>query len=289
MVAYRFYTHPHLGDNVILTGAVHNLKMARPDLQFALPDSSYLEVYENNTDFTKDPVFTRDIGKLVYGNLEAEKAALHGNVVEGFTLCLCSMLNIQPVPIITRKPVLILSEEEKEYSRQFADALVLNANCQTCTISKGYPHWQKVVDALKQDYRIIQVGGNCPKDLSLDLEGVEDWRGKTNIRQLIAMIYGSRGVVSAPSSFTNIAGAFDKPQIVLNAGREADRLTDYENAMHISHKAQCGWGIENGCVSLRTTGKRTCTDVILKDGRTWCKCQWETRPETIIEAVKNRI
>ena len=288
MVAYRFYTHPHLGDYVILTGAVHNIKKARPDVVFALPEK-YQEVYENNRDFAKSPVLIRDMGKVVYGNLEAEKQALYGNVVEGFTLCLCKLLNLQPVPIITRKPKIVLSKEEREYTKQFENAIVLNANCQTCTISKGYPHWQRVVDELSKDYRIIQVGGNCPKDLTLDLSGVEDYRGKTTIRQLFSMIYGCKGVVSPPSSFSNIAGAFDKPQIILNAGREADRLTDYENVTHISHKAQCGWGVSNGCVSLHITGNRICPDTILQGGRTWCRCQWETPPETIIEAVKSRI
>ena len=299
MICHRLTTHPHLGDHVILTGAVRNIRLARPDIHF-VRTMQFSEVWNNNPDvhdMDEGGFFLRIEEKDVdYGSVMEERFGSNGNCVEGFTKVLCQLLKIDEVPAVQKTPVLYLTDEEKEWGRQFEDAIVLNANCQTSTLSKGYPHWQKVVDALKGE-RIIQVGGNLDKDLSLDLAGVEDWRGRTTIRQLFAMIHGCRLVVSPPSSFTNIAGAFGKRQLVLNGSREADVLTEYPNAVHFSRKSKCAgipeigaWGIENGCVSLGTKGFRTCPmaggSYVEKGERLWCKCMWDIRPNDIAKKIK---
>lgn len=299
MICHRLKTHPHLGDNVILTGAVRNVRLAHPEIHF-VPTMDFSEVWNNNPDvhdMDEGGFFLRIEEKDVdYGTVMEERFGSNGTCVEGFTKVLCSILGIEQVPLVHNAPILYLNEEEVEWGRQFEDAIVLNANCQQSTLSKGYPHWQKVVDSLK-GMRIIQVGGCLPKDLSLDLKGVEDWRGRTSIRQLFSMIHGCRLVVSPPSSFTNIAGAFGKKQLVLNGSREADILTGYPNAVHFSRKSNCrgipeigAWGIENGCVSLGTKGFRTCPmaggDFVERDGRLWCRCMWDIRPAEIVKKIK---
>jgi hypothetical protein len=133
---------------------------------------------------------------------------------------------------------------------------------------------------------LIQIGGNEDRDLSINLDGVEDRRGKTSIRQLMAMVYGCRGLISPPSCSTNIAGAFDKRQIVVNAGREPDELSNYENAKHISCIGKCGWGISTGCIFLRAgEGNRQCRDYTEIDGRLYCACQMSIKPERIAETA----
>lgn len=289
MVAYTFYTWRHLGDHVILTGAVYNVKNAHPEIMLT-ETTAFQEVWQNNGDVRRydDGGFFREIGRVDYGTLKEEKAGANGNVVEGFTKSLCRLLNIEPVPIATRQPHLVLSASELEEAEKWRGKVLINANCQKGTLSKGYPYWQRVVDLLKNDYQLVQIGGNLKDDLSLDLSGVEDMRGKTSIRNLVAMAYGCDLVISPPSSITNIAGAFGKRQIVLNASREADIMTDYPNTVHISHVCKaCGYGVENGCVSLGMTGSRQCGWRTENNGRLWCKCQMEIKPQDIAKAVNN--
>ena len=299
MICHRLKTHPHLGDHVILTGAVRNVRLARPDIHF-VPTAEYGEVWNGNPDvhdIDAGGFFLRIEERGVdYGTVMEERFGSNGTCVEGFTKVLCSILGIEQVPLVHNAPILYLTEEEIEWGTQFEDAIVLNSNCQTSTLSKGYPHWQRVVDSLKGE-RIVQVGGNLDKDLTMDLRGVEDWRGKTSIRQLFAMIHGCRLVVSPPSSFSNIAGAFAKKQLVLNGSREADVLTGYEGAVHFSRKSKCqgipdlgAWGIDCGCVSLGTKGFRTCPmaggEYVERDGRHWCRCMWDIKPHDISRRIK---
>ncbi len=286
MRLFKFTSHKHIGDNIICTGAVRNVRNAYPDFEFAVPDA-YREVWENSPDVREvhDGDWHTEIGRISYGSVNDEQHAIWGNVVEGFTHSLCFMLGIPMVPIVTRTPVLHLTDEEKEWGMQFENAIVLNANCQTCSISKGNPRWQEVVDGL-DGYRIIQMGGNCPKDISPNLAGVEDWRGRTTARQLMAMAYGCRLVISPPSAISNIAATFSKPQVIVNASREPDKLLDYPNAVHVSHRCSCGWGVETGCITLRTWGSRACPHPVRMDGIDWCQWQMETEPEDVIRALR---
>ena len=285
--AYSFFTHKHLGDALICAGAVRNVVAAHPEIRFVVPDHCG-EAYANNPDFVEK----RDAGSIVpivgrveYGSVNAERHGERGTCVEGFTRCLCELMGIEQVPIITDHPVAVLSDDELEEAKKWEGAILLNANCQTCTVSKGYPHWQAVVDGLA-GHRVIQIGGKEDRDLSPDLKGVEDMRGRTTIRQLFAMAYGCRMVIAPPTSLTNIAGAFCKPQIVVNASREADVLTGYPNAVHISTKFEpCGWGVTDGCVALWWDRSRKCDHPIEINGRKWSACQVAVDPQRIIDAA----
>lgn len=280
----KFTTHPHIGDNVICTGAVRNVRLEHPEIRFAMPEACR-EIYAGNEDFTEE-VSYREIPKITYGSLDAEKHGARGTVIQAYTRSLCELLDIPLVPYRVERPVLVLSDYEREWAGQWNDCILLNGNFQNCSVSKGYPHWQDVVDQLG-DVRIIQIGGNEARDVSPNLRGVEDMRGKTNLRQLMAMAYGCRCIVSPPSAISNIGAAFEKPQVILNASREPDILLGYKNAVHVSHKCSCGWGVDTGCVACRViAGTRACPYPVPKDGLNWCKCQYETPPADVVRAVK---
>lgn len=289
MKIYSYQSHLHSGDMVICTGAVRNICSAYPEIKFKIPDFCP-ELTDYNEDYTQNTPFFTEIGKVTYGSLAEEQAGINGNVVEGFTRSLCALIGIDMVPITTRTPVLYLSEKEKEKSKKWNGKILLNANCQTVSRSKGYPHWQKVVEELKNDFEIVQIGGNQVKDISPDLQGVTDMRGQTTLRDLVVMVYGCSLVMSPPSCVSNIAGAFSRKQIIVNASREPDILLDYPNSKHISSRSRCGWGVESGCICCRINqGTRSCKDVVRDDSGEWSRCQYEIPPEKIIECVKQQL
>ena len=282
---YAFTSHSHIGDMVICAGAVRNVTAAFGyKIRFKMPEYCR-EVFLNNRDFVESGEAV-EIGKITYGSLDDEQHGRWGNLVKGFTRTLCILLGIEQVPIIIRTPLLVLTDQEREEARQYEGAIIVNANCQNCSISKGYPHWQKVVDGL-DGRRIIQVGGREARDISPDLQGVEDMRGKTSLRKLFTMVQGCAAVLSPPSAISNVAGAFHKKQVVVNASREPDCLIDYPGAVHVSRKSPCGWGVDSGCISCRLApAKRGCGHPVWVDGRQWCDCQAAIDPDVIIKAAK---
>ena len=288
MRAYKFATHPHIGDNVICTGAVRNVMAARSDIVFVRP-TECAELWAHNADVVDEAPIVRELGRVSYGSLTQERHCMNGNVVEAFTRSLCLLMGIDPVPIVTRTPCLYLDEAEITTTERWSGKLLLNANCQRCSRSKGYPHWQTVVDALKADIEIVQIGGNEARDLSPDLSGVTDMRGKTSTRGLIMAAYGCTAILSPPSAISNIGAAFHKPQIIVNAAREPDGLLDYPNAVHVSHAAKCGWGVTSGCISCTFGGSRPCNSSVHDAHGQWAQCQWETEPNKIIDAVRTML
>ena len=282
-----FETHRHIGDNVICTGVIHNVKMAHPEIRFRKPDYHYT-LWDQNPDVEENIEDCENLGRIGYGAFKDERVGRNGDMITAFTKNLCEKMRIPPVPILWNGSYFVLSEEEKARSVAWNGRWLLNAGCQTCSVSKCYPHWQKVVDLLR-GLDIWQIGGNEHRDLTLDLKGVTDYRGKSTIRDMVVMAYGCRGVISPPSSMMNIASAFHKPQVIVNGSREPDSASNFENVHHVSHKCSaCGWGKDNGCIKFHVGGEsqRSCSHVVHLMGRDWCQCMAEIPPEDIADAVR---
>lgn len=292
MPIYGVKSHNHLGDSIITAGAVHNVKLARPDLRFRYVGWCR-EIWQHNPDVEPDTSLpTIPLPLIDYGRVIEEQRASRGNVVEAFTRSLCEALQIPLVPFSTRVPFAVLTEAEKKSSERWRDCILLNANGQTVSFSKAYPYWQEVIDSLPDDMGIIQVGSLERRNISPTLRGVIDWRGRTeNVRDLLCMVYGCRGVISPPSGIINIAAAFGKPAVVVNAARELDELTDYPNMAHVSldYYTPCGLGRKNGlaCIALTDNGQRPCKTVVSVDGQHFAGCMVEVGPERIANAARD--
>lgn len=285
---FKFTTVGQIGDHVICTGAVHNICCEYQDVLFARTDMHPC-VWDNNPHVVEPLPDDRviQLPQVEYGPYTDEQVAKHGTVVEGFTKTLSRYLGLPLSRVAVNHPVLYLSDQEIEQSRKWAGKWVLNANCQTCSMSKGYPHWQAVVDRLtSHGIQFVQIGGNEARDVSPTIRGVEDMRGKTTFRELIVMVYGADGVLSPPSGVSNIAGAFSRKQVIVNASREPDAMLAYDNAVHVSHKCSCGWGVDNGCIHLFVNRTyRRCPHLVNIHGMPFSKCQVETDPDSVVAAV----
>ena len=109
MRCYVYTTHPHIGDNVICTGAVRNVCAAHPDIRFVAPDGC-ADICANNPDYVpmQTEVLYTCLPKITYGiPLEQERTAARGSCVEAYTRSLCELLRIPMVPMATRTPVLL--------------------------------------------------------------------------------------------------------------------------------------------------------------------------------------
>ena len=284
-------THNHLGDSAILTAAVYNVRMARPDIDIRY--NGWAKELWKNLSFTAvtDVPAHFSVG---YGTLFDEQNSVFGNCVAGFTHDLCEKLQIPCVPLASGIPVLRLTEEEKATGAFCRGKWIINANAQTCSCSKWYPHWQKVVDMLQGKVSFVQVGSTERKNISRGLSGVLDYRGMSqDLRQFLSMIWNCDGIVSPPSGIMNLAAAFGKPQVIVNAAREAARLSDYPGVACVSC-AYCGYnGLDNGCVTLLMPGSekshRRCTDPVMIDGIQTAACMASIHPESIAEKIISRV
>lgn len=268
-------SHVQIGDSLILSGAVHNVKLAHPEMNFKFIGNGYYNpLFENNNDFNQSLQSFKDIGLIHYG--DGEKEGKNGNHIEAQTKMLCERIGIPMVDIKTRTPYIILTDDEIEWGRQFQGKWLVNANFQTFSISKYYPHWQEVIDGMnKFGLKVVQVGGNESRDFTTNLTSVEDWRGKTNLRQWLSMIYNCAGIVSPPSGIMHAGGVWEKPMVIIVGARELPCITDYPTANYIV--SDCD---NRGCEAQH---KQDC-----KHFNILCPCM-DISPEIVLNAIKSLI
>ena len=93
------------------------------------------------------------------------------------------------------------------------------------TVNKAYPHdkWQRVVDGLRANHHIVQVGTEqAPK-----LEGVLDLRGRTTFRTAAGIVGRSRMLLTTEGGLVHAATAFDVPSLVVITGFSHPNMTAY--------------------------------------------------------------
>lgn len=272
----KLITNHHLGDVVILTAVIRNLLAEYPEAEV-----DYAGPYRAIFDFAPGLLTVLPSARevpAVYAPF-SQKTADGGNCVEGFSRSLFAALGLRmPYKFRHHAPVLELSEEDREEARKYEDAIILNANWQECSQTKAYPHWQEVVRMVPA--RFIRIGSSEDRDRGYDIEGVEDVRGKTTIRELVRMCAGCRAIVSPASAVVHIGAAFSKPTVCITGAREPMTLTSYKNVYHLT--SECGrFSRTYGCMCFRL---RQCRNA--RDG--FPACMADIPPERIADAL-NRI
>jgi ADP-heptose:LPS heptosyltransferase len=220
-------TQPLLGDRLMFTPLVRDLKRAHPDWQIGVL-SAGPEVWLNNPHM--DPAVNEanaericDVGpgKVTRGS---KTNGLH--CMAAFRCSLEEQLG-ETIVQGPFKPDVYLSPFEKAYRMIDGDYWVVN--CDTGPFSaKRWPleRFQAVVDAMP-DLTFVQVG--LSQDCRGHLKGhnVIDLIDKTKVRELFGLVYHAQGCISLISSLMHVAAAFDKPCAVIAGGREPPTFERY--------------------------------------------------------------
>ena len=134
------------------------------------------------------------------------------------------------VPVLQPKGDIHLSEQEKAQPNVSGRYWIIVPGGKVDMSNKWWHHhrYQEVVDDLRpHGARFIQEGAT--KDLCHHppLGGVLNMVGLTSIRDLIVNTYHAEGMVCGVTFQMHIAGALEKPCVVLGGGREEPWYEDY--------------------------------------------------------------
>ncbi len=228
-------TQALLGDRLMFTPAVRDLKAARPDWRIGIV-SGCPEIWENNphidpevTRATADEIFNIGPGTVTRGS---KTNGLH--CMQSFFESLTDQLIERGVVNVKFRgglirPDLHLSPAEKQ--ERIVDGSYWVINTDTGPFSaKRWPveYFQQLVDSLPQ-ITFVQVGLSQNNYRRLRGSNVIDLIDRTKIRELFSLVYNAAGCVSLVSSLMHVAGAFRKPCVVIAGGREPDTFEKYPN------------------------------------------------------------
>lgn len=230
------------GDIVMLTAAVRDLKLSHPEIEVDV-DTSSPELWENN------PYLTRGLeGEVIKADYplihESNEGQYH--FIHAFRKFLEKQLNIQIKPTKFRGDIHI-SEEEKGWTSQIEELgitdkfWIVNAGGKYDFTAKWWSpiSYQKVIDKFKGKITFVQVGEKShwhPK-----LKGVVDLVGKTDLRQLVRLVYHSSGVLCGVSLLMHLAaaveskhGLLNRPGVIVAGGREPIQWEAYPHHRYLA-------------------------------------------------------
>lgn len=229
-------THDHLGDSLILTAVIRDLKLSHPRININI-DTRYREVFNGS------PYICRDLkhGKKIKVVYRYSQRSGHVNCIEGFISNLEDQTGLKIKRTEPKVDVHLSDEELKNISP--GRIALINAGNQICSTIKNWGHdnYQRLVnDLVIRGFQVVQIGGKESRDNHQPLQNCENLIGQTSIRDLIILVMNSQLIVTPPSALSHLA-TINKDCRVVNiiGGRESEYLTKYKNSIQMVNKPHC--------------------------------------------------
>ena len=238
--------HLSPGDVLLMTAAIYGLHKAHPGKFLTAVDTTCQAVWEHNPDVvpagegfeTAQTNYSTEINRC-------NQVAVHA--LQGYCTAFEELLGVK-VPLLTNKPLLYLSAEERAWLPQVQEMTkrptryaVVAAGHKSCFTAKfwGTENYQRVVDTLRGRVLFVQVGK--PEHRHPPLKNVLNLVGKTDDRQLIRLCWHADFGLGPATFLMHIFAALSKPYICILGGREPVPWNSYplQQTLHTAGLLPC--------------------------------------------------
>ncbi|HOC56571.1 MAG TPA: glycosyltransferase [Verrucomicrobiota bacterium] len=255
------------GDIVLLTAAVRDLHLCYPGQFSTDVRTPFPQLWEQNPHITPHGESEPGVEivecqyPLINGSNTAPYHALHG-----FAQFLNDRLGLKIKPSLFKGDI-YLSKDEKAWDSQVQELvgeavpfwIIVAGGKHDVTIKWWEPgRYQQVVDHFRGRIQFVQVGASGhfhPK-----LRGVIDFRGKTDLRQLVRLVHHAQGVLCPVTLLMHLAAAVEvkggvpknRPCVVVAGGREPAHWAAYPQHQFIHTNGSLLCCDNGGCWKSRT-------------------------------------
>jgi hypothetical protein len=291
------------GDILTMTRAIGDLKRTYPDMLIDVR-SPCPELWSNNPHLTpldeNDP--NVEVFDVAYDDINISGwDGLHFSDAFRHDIEKKVGVDIKKTGLL---PEIYLSDEEKGWVNQVEVEFgwkgafwIINAGIKPDNELKKYHRWQEFVDLFNEQFgykiKLVQIGH--ASHIHPELDGVFNLIGKTDMRQMIRLHYWAHGIISPISFPFVLAAAFEKPHVIVAAGKEGIRWHLYPNGrwLHTIGALECckfdgcwlggGKGACKDLIEVKTKGKPE-TGLLLEQVP---RCFEMIKPYQILDAVKS--
>lgn len=252
--------HLSPGDVLVMTAAVHSLQQQNPGKFRLAVDTTAQALWEHNPDVESLDTARAEQWEVLQTHYplvnQSNQRAVH--MMHGYCDFFEFALKV-PVPLIVNRPQLYLSPEEKSWLGQVEQEFgykgkfwLIGAGRKpdfTCKFW-GTSNYQRLVDLLRGKVVFVQVG--AAEHHHPPLRGVHSLVGKTDLRQLVRLMYHAEGAVGGTTLLMHLAAALEKPYVCIMGGREPVPWNSYPR-QQLLHTVGClPCCREGGCWRSRT-------------------------------------
>jgi ADP-heptose:LPS heptosyltransferase len=297
------------GDIMMLTSAVRDLKASHPDILIGV-DTTCDQIWENNPHITKLDPHDPDVEtyKMTYPLIHQSNEGQY-HFIHAFRKEMETKLGLR-IKAGKFKGDIHISDMEKSWISQIEemgirdDFWVLFAGGKYDFTAKWWnpDYYQTVVDHFRGKITFVQCG---EKDhFHPPLKGVINLIGKTDLRQLIRLVYHSVGVLGPVTFGMHAAAAIEmkktppmnRPCVVIAGGREPAQWEAYPHHRYLAVNGAMNCCDNGGCWKSRCQKvgdgdekdeKDLCVyPVQIKEDLRIAKCMNMIRPEDVIRAIE---
>lgn len=259
----EFHSHLAVGDTLMMTCAIRDLKTTYPDRYLIRVDTNTMHIWDNNPYLSTfdEPDMIVKIGPKS-ATQSSQTSGLH--YCNGYRVSIENNLNIsiKQGPI---KPDIHLSDAEKKDRWIDGRYWIIVAGGKSDFTSKIWPaeYWYEVIHALPK-ITFVQIGETKHNHPVLDLPNVINLIGQTEdpetgIRDLLKLYYHCEGSMGLVSMQMHLAAAFDKACVVVAGAREPASYEQYNHHRYLHNQGamRCKNDCEN-CLNFVPGKKKIC-------------------------------
>lgn len=237
-IRVRLAHHLSPGDSLALSAAIRSLHTAYPGEYVVDLDCTARELYQNNPDVVKLTEWGL-FGEVHYNSINKANEEPH-HYLEAMCRGVSDIVK-RPVPLAVNRPVLVLSEAEKEWSGPLLEiapepvpfALVSCGHKRDYSCKGFGPSIaQEVVDHFRGRIQFAQIGTS--NEVHPKLDGVVDLIDRTDIRGLARLAYHSQFGVGPVTLLQLIYAALSKSYLCMAGGREARSWLTFPSQIDLS-------------------------------------------------------
>jgi ADP-heptose:LPS heptosyltransferase len=256
-----------LGDVVLLTAAVRDLHQYIPGAYSTDVRTGFPELWAHNPYLSQIDEYASDVRVIDCGMPLVNRSDQAGrHAIHGFTEFLSETLGI-PIALTQFKGDIHLSQEERRgispveerTGQRFPYWLINAGGKHDCTAKWWDPErFQNVVDHFQGQIQFVQVG--CIEHWHPPLRGVIDFKGRTNVRELVRLVHHADGVLCGVTALMHLAAAVPlhprhggiRPCVVVAGGREPPPWEAYSGHQYIHTVGALSCCASTGCWKSRT-------------------------------------
>ncbi len=291
----------------MLTAAVRDLHLSYPGQFITDVQTSCPELWDNNPYVTKlDPV-DEDVASFEchYPLVDQANTTPH-HCLHGFIQFLNNKLNLQIRPSVFRGDI-HLSEDERSWFSQVYEWVgqdipfwIVDAGGKYDVTIKWWEaaRFQAVVDHFQGRIAFVQVGSADHHHPAL--KGVIDLRGRTNLRELVRLVYHAEGSLCSVTALMHLTAGVPlkdpqrlfRPCVVVAGAREPAHWEAYPDHQFIHNVGALKCALQGGCWKdriyplgdgdERDEPDRLCVDVVENLPR----CMAMISPEEVIRRIE---